>query len=209
MKSFLLFIPFFLFFKQNYAIDTIVKNNDTIKYQDFQIKLGTSFGYNYPYSVGFEMSLQFNEIIDLNFGIAKGIPGNKIGFGTRVYPVRKSFIAPYVGTYIYYAKGYEELKFEDGDDDAYYRISMNMALVGNAGLRIRYGRGHYMLLGCGYSKVLFEEEPWYIRGSSSEKLRNEADFYLIGNVSYNISLLFKLNRGSYRLDYNKPYYSEE
>lgn len=178
------------------------ENNDTLKsnisYQLIQVKLGINLGYHFPYSCGLEVSCLFNELVDVNVGCGLGISGAKIGFGSRIYPLRTKKFSPLFGLYLYYATGFWEMEVKKNNESAVYRISPDYALLPFVGFRIRFGKGQYFTCGIGYVFPYFGKMAAYQSGSHSPDLKKTMDAYATGGVSVNAGILIKLNRGNFK-----------
>lgn len=200
-------VAFCVFFTVSFYTGKCQTLSDSVKFQEFQLKVGASVGSNFPYAPGLEASVLFDEIIDISAGFALANSGFRFGFGSRFYPMRFAMVSPLAGAYFYYFNGLHSVAIDNSSGTGYYSIPMNMGVVVNSGLRLRIGKGHYLLASAGYSALLFDDTPRYIRGAVVTRA-DDFEKYTIGKLSLNLSFLFKLNRGYYRLDYNKPYLSK-
>lgn len=172
-------------------------NSKTI-YQPVQVKAGMHLGWDFPYATGLEASVLLHELVDFNTGASIGMSGAKVGFGVRAYPLRKPRVSPLVGCYYYRNSGINRLNVNVNYDYAVYRIPANSAILLNAGIRIRLGKGHYILTSMGNSIPLAHRRAKYISGSTSSSVRNFANSFVLGGFSFNVGFLLKLNSGYYR-----------
>lgn len=167
-------------------------------YQKLQVKTGFSLGWDYPYSAGIELSFLFNELIDCNVGFGLGLSGKKLGLGARMFPVRNNSFSPMFGAYFYHATGLKDLNVSVNDRHAVYDITPDNAVLLNAGGRFRFGKGHYVIAGIGYSIPFKGEKAVYKSGSTAESVENFANILGTGGLSLNIGLLFKVSKGNFR-----------
>jgi hypothetical protein len=177
------------------------KANDSLsiipQYQTIQVKIGFNLGYDFPYSCGFEFSCLFKELIDANLGCGLGMSGAKIGFGSRIYPLRKKNFSPMAGVYFFYATGLWDMGVGNGNDKATYRITPDYAIQTSLGFRCRFRKGQYFIFGLGYTFPYFGEKAKYISGSKNPDHKKSMDAFATGGISMNIGFLIKLSRGSY------------
>lgn len=168
-------------------------------YQPVQFKIGFNLGYEFPYSAGLELSFLIKEIIDLNFGCGLGMSGTKYGVGTRIYPVPNRKVSPMFGVYLYHANGIKSLNVNVYEEVGEYRITPDNAVLLNAGIRFRFGKGHYLVGGLGYSIPFAGEKAVYISGSRSGSVQSFANVFATGGFSINVGILLKLSKGHYRI----------
>jgi hypothetical protein len=176
------------------------ETDSTGSFQQVQVKTGFNLGWDYPYSAGIELSLLFNEIVDCNLGFGLGMSGAKLGIGVRTFPVRNSNFSPMFGAYLYHATGLKNLNVYVNDDEAVYDITSDNALLLNTGARFRFGKGHYIIAGIGYSIPFNGEKAVYKSGSTSESVETFANIFGTGGLSMNFGVLIKISKGNYRIE---------
>ncbi|MCK4661304.1 MAG: hypothetical protein KAT68_00450 [Bacteroidales bacterium] len=168
-------------------VDSISKQ---VEYKSMQFKIGYNLGWEFPYSAGIEFSCLFNEIIDVNIGSGLGISGAKIGLGTRFYPVKNKKRSPIIGIYLYHATGKKSLNI--GLDETEYKITPDVALLINTGIRFRLRKGHYLITGIGYSIPFRGKKAEYKWGATDNSTQSFANALSTGGFSTNIGILIKL-----------------
>lgn len=178
---------------------TVDSLSEKIEYQKLQFKLGLNLGWEFPYSVGPELSFLFNELVDVNIGGGAGASGGgKFGTGARIYPTRSQRFSPMIGTYLYHTTGISKIKLTVNNVEASYKIPSDNALLIDAGLRVRFGKGHYLIAGIGYSLPFKHEDAEYIDGSTDKSVQSFANNLKPGGFSINVGFLIKLSKGYYR-----------
>lgn len=170
----------------------------TFNYQPVQIKIGFNLGYEFPYSAGLEFSFLIKEIVDINFGCGMGMSGTKYGLGTRIFPVPNRKVSPMFGVYLYHANGIKSLNVNVYEEVGEYQITPDNAVLLNAGIRFRFGKGHYLVGGLGYSIPFEGNKAVYISGSRSSSVQSFANVFATGGFSINAGILLKLSKGHYR-----------
>lgn len=173
--------------------------DSTMIFQKFQFKTGFNLGWDYPYSAGVELSLLFNELVDCNFGFGLGMSGAKIGLGIRSFPLRNRNISPMIGAYLYHTTGLKNLNVYVNEDEAVYEITPDNAILLNTGARFRFSKGHYIIVGVGYSIPFNGEKAKYNSGSTSRSVETFANSFGTGGLSLNFGILLKINKGNYRI----------
>lgn len=168
-------------------------------YQPLQVKLGFNLGWTFPYSGGAEFSLLFKELIDVNAGVGIGMSGLKYGAGTRIYPFRSSKISPMVGVYVYRATGTKSVNISVNMNQAEYRITPDTAILFNGGMRMRFGRGHYLTAAAGYVFPFHGDQAVYKSGSRDPSLQSFANTVATSGLSINFGILLKLSSGNYKM----------
>jgi hypothetical protein len=197
---FLLFCSIKAFPAENFtSISTRLDSiSEQTKYQPLQFKVGFTSGWKAPYGTGLDFSFLINEVIDVNIGCGISISGTKIGLGTRFYPIRNKNFAPMIGVYLFNSAGQNSITVSFNTDSAKYRIKPDKAVQIDAGFRYRFGKGHYIITGVGYSIPFKGENAEYLSGSTLDTVRSMADGLRIGGFSINFGILIKLSKGYYR-----------
>jgi hypothetical protein len=184
------------------ASDFISNNqiDSTPGFQHLQVKTGFNLGWDYPYSAGLELSVLFHELVDCNLGFGLGMSGAKLGIGVRTFPLRNSNFSPMFGAYLYHATGLKNLNVYVNNDEAVYDITPDNAVLLNTGARFRFGKGHYIIAGIGYSIPFNGEKATYKSGSTSESVETFANMFGTGGLSLNFGVLIKISKGRYRIE---------
>jgi hypothetical protein len=170
-----------------------------VEYQTVQFKVGFNLGFEFPYAIGIEGSFLFDEMVDINMGLGFGFNGFKLGFGSRVFPVRDKMVSPMIGAYFYHASGLHSINVTVKEEKGEFRIPSGNALLINAGMRFRFSRGNYLIAGIGYSIAFNGDKAQYISGSKAGSVQSFADKSAVGGYSINVGILLKLTNGNYRI----------
>lgn len=189
-------------FSNDYLRSYRLLKNDSIQakveYQSVQFKMGFNIGWEFPYAVGVEGSLLFDEMVDINMGFGIGMSGVKIGFGSRFFPIRNKKVSPMIGAYYYHASGINSINVSVNKEEGEYKITADNALLLNTGMRFRFGKGHYLMAGIGYSFPFKGDKAQYKSGSNASAVQSFADAISVGGFSMNVGILIKLSSGYYR-----------
>lgn len=202
-----LVVLFFLFSSLLRAYPTdnfkLLMQSDSIEeqdlYQPLQFKIELITGWKTPYGTGLDFSFMFNEIIDANFGCGISISGTKTGLGTRFYPIRNKSFSPMIGAFLFHSAGQSKITVSFNEDSGIFRINPDNAILINGGFRLRFGKGHYLITGLGYSIPFKGEDAEYLSGSTLSSVQSLANTLTIGGISMSFGIVIKLSKGNYRL----------
>ncbi len=138
------------------------------------------------------------ELVDINTGYGISINGKKKVLGAGFYPLRNKTFSPMIGAFLYHSAGQNLITVSVNEDSGKYWIRPDDAVLINAGFRYRFGKGHYMIAGLGYSVPFKGEKAEYLGGSNLDSVQSLADILTIGGLSMNFCILIKLSKGYYQ-----------